>query len=294
MPNQLISRRTLLKDGTLLLAGIAASPFWLTSLQKQVPIARIGIITDVHHADKAASGTRHYRQALRKLQIALEALKRSRVDRIVCLGDIVDDFPVRAEEEAALALVADKFRATGIPYHFVMGNHCLAAVDKAKYAELTKTAGKHESFAVAGVKLICLDACFRPDGVAYDKNNFKWNECFVPPAQVEWLEKELAQATGPCVVLTHQLLEPLPDLSVKNEASVRAVIEASKKVSVVIQGHHHKNRLTMIDKTPYAVMRSVIDGPNVTDMGYSILEVHANGSCKILGFAEQASYGLSR
>ncbi len=266
----------------------------MASLQKQTPIARIGIVTDVHHAGKVASGSRHYRQALPKLQIALDALKRTRVDRIVCLGDIVDDYPTREGEEAALALVADKFRATGIPYHFVMGNHCLAAVDKAKYAELTKTAGKHEAFSVAGVQVICLDACFRPDGIAYDKNNFKWNECFIPASQIEWLRMELDRATGPCVVLTHQLLEPLPDLSVKNEAEVRAVIEASKKVSVVIQGHHHRNRLTMIGKTPYAVMRSVIDGPNLADMGYSVLEVFASGACRISGFGEQASYGLPR
>ncbi len=286
----LYSRRTFIGQGSLFLAGLAASPLWLCRLPNEEPVARIGLITDIHHADKPAGGTRFYRQAMPKLTRSLEDLKKRKVSRLICLGDIVDDYPKHEDEEAAIKAVADAFRATGLPYNFIMGNHCLAAVDKARYAELTGTAAKHESFDLGGIRFISLDACYRADGIAYAKNNFKWTDTFIPKSQVDWLKDRIDSASGPCIVLSHQLLDPMPDLCVKNHQEVRGVL-SSKKVSAVIQGHHHKNRLTIHDNIPYVVLRSIIDGEPLDQCGYSMLEVFADGSVRLSGFAEQATYG---
>lgn len=285
-----LTRRAFLEQGTLFLAGVATAPLWLCRLPNQTPVAKIGLITDIHHADKVASGTRHYRQAMPKLTKSLADLKKRKVDQIICLGDIVDDYPRHEEEEAAIKAVADAFKATGVPYHFIMGNHCLAAVDKARYAELTGTPGTHSFFDSGGIRFVCLDACYRSDGVSYAKGNFQWTDTFIPKVQIDWLKSSIASAPGPCVVLTHQLLDPMPDLCVKNHAEVRETLK-TKKVSAVIQGHHHKNRLTILNDTPYVVLRSIIDGEPIDQSGYSVLEVYAEGSARLSGFAEQATYG---
>ncbi len=282
-----LSRRAFLESGTLFLAGVTTGPLWRCLEAYEKPLATIGLVTDIHHADKASSGTRYYRQSLSKLDQALADLKARKVDRIVHMGDLVDSHPKPEDEERAIREVAQRFQRTGIPYHFILGNHCLEAVDKKRYAELSRSKGGHEAFNVRGVRFVCLDACYRADGVAYDKKNFEWNDAFVPVSQIEWLEKQLTSAPGPCIVLTHQLLDGLKDLSVVNHEAVRKPISASGKVCAVLQGHHHQNRLEVIDSVPYTVLRSIVDGPELANSGYSILTVFEDGSAKLEGFCEQ-------
>lgn len=283
-----LSRRAFLEGGTLFLAGAAAGPVWRCLLDEK-PLATIGIVTDIHHADKAPNGTRYYRQSLAKLDEALSALKARKVDRLVHMGDLVDSHPKKEDEEQAMRTVAERFRKTGLPYHFLLGNHCLEAVDKARYSELTHSKGGNEAFDVRGVRFVCLDACFRADGVPYANKNFVWNDCFVPESQIAWMEAQIKSAKGPCIVLTHQLLDGLKDVSVKNHEAVRKPIAASGKVTAVLQGHYHQNRLEVIDGVPYTVLRSIVDGPELANSGYSVLSVYKDGSAKLEGFREQES-----
>ena len=84
--DQPLSRRACLQGTSLLLAGrrsLAQPP------SPRQPV-RFGLFTDVHHADKPEWGTRYYRESLTKLEEGLTSFRKSRMEFLVCLGDLVD------------------------------------------------------------------------------------------------------------------------------------------------------------------------------------------------------------
>ena len=90
------SRRAFVRQGALLLAGSAlgggrlarAAPAAETAAEE--PSLRIGLATDMHHADKPAAGTRHYRETLTKFAEASQRFEEAGTDLVVELGDFVD------------------------------------------------------------------------------------------------------------------------------------------------------------------------------------------------------------
>ena len=69
-PNDTITlgRRAFLKHGTLLLAAAGLDSAAAPALFAQDGIKqtlRIGLVTDLHYADKPPAGSRHYRETLR-------------------------------------------------------------------------------------------------------------------------------------------------------------------------------------------------------------------------------------
>ena len=288
-----VTRRAFLQGGVLFLSGTATSNVW-ACLDQTKPLAKVGVLTDIHHADKVEAGVRFYRQALPKLREALRTQGRENLDRIVHLGDLVDAVKELDQEEAAIQAVTSEFRTFGKPYNFVTGNHCLSAVSKRRYRDLTGSSGHYEHFDVNGVRFLCLDTCYRADSVPYEAGNFDWKDAAVPYAETRWLKFMLRRAPGPCVVLCHHLLEPLAPYCVANHAEVRAAIAESGKVIAVLQGHHHQNRYTELDRIPYITLRSVVEGPEIGDRGSAVLSVFPDGSASLKGFSQQRSYSLGR
>ena len=65
-PTALPSRRVFLRDGTLFLA---ASNLGLCSFASEdKPALEIGLVTDLHYADKPTGGSRYYQETLRSWQ----------------------------------------------------------------------------------------------------------------------------------------------------------------------------------------------------------------------------------
>jgi len=50
----------------------------------------MGLVTDLHYADKPAAGSRHYRESLGKIVEAGEQFEKDKPDFIVELGDLID------------------------------------------------------------------------------------------------------------------------------------------------------------------------------------------------------------
>ena len=100
-------RREFLRKGTLFMAGAAASSTWFArelvpsepdqygesdtspSASRPHPQLKIGLITDIHHADKPPSGSRHYREAIPRLRKAVDALQREATDLLDGEGTII-------------------------------------------------------------------------------------------------------------------------------------------------------------------------------------------------------------
>lgn len=85
------NRRIFLRDGSLLLtaAGLAATPLPLPAGESPRRV-RIGMVTDLHYADKPPAGTRYYREALAKVEEAAEQFQKDQPDFVVELGDLID------------------------------------------------------------------------------------------------------------------------------------------------------------------------------------------------------------
>ena len=86
MAAEALSRRAILKNGTLFLAGSLVGGWPLRSLLPAAPTKpalRVGLVTDLHYADKNPSGTRHYRESLAKLREAVERFNAQKVDLVV-------------------------------------------------------------------------------------------------------------------------------------------------------------------------------------------------------------------
>ena len=83
------SRRRFLGNGALWLAGTSIG-LGQQSATPGTPLVRIGLVTDLHYADKEAKGTRHYRETLAKLEEAGEFFASRQPDFVVELGDLID------------------------------------------------------------------------------------------------------------------------------------------------------------------------------------------------------------
>ncbi|MGB0581212.1 MAG: metallophosphoesterase, partial [Limisphaerales bacterium] len=133
---------------------------------------RIGLVTDLHHADKPARGSRHYRESLGKLEEAGRAFAKAGVDHVVELGDFIDSADSLSAEKKHLATVHKQFAEIPGKKHYVLGNHCVHMLNKQEFLGGIGRTKSYYSFDQGGWHFVILDSCFRSDGVAYERKNF--------------------------------------------------------------------------------------------------------------------------
>lgn len=282
-----LSRRAFLQQGTLFLAAAGTSAAWA---QAAPPKLRVGLVTDLHYADKPPMGTRHYRETLTKLAEAAAEFERDRPAFLVELGDLVDAAASIDEERQWLARIQREFAALSQDRHCVLGNHCVDTLTKEEFLGGVEQEKSYYSFDRQGVHFVVLDACFRSDGVAYGRKNSKWDDANLPASELEWLQADLQQAAGPVIVFAHQRLDGTEKHCVKNAAAVRAVFQDSKKVQAVFQGHSHQNDYKDLDGIHYCTLAAMVEGTGPESNGYSRLDIHADGTLAVTGFRRQKSY----
>lgn len=121
------TRRMLLTQaGTWLLAGQGQEP----TGAGEKPVARLGIVTDIHYADKPTAGTREYRDSEAKLAEAVGRWNSLQVDAVIEMGDLVDASPTVERETADLRRILGVLRKVNAPLHFALGNHCVLTLTK--------------------------------------------------------------------------------------------------------------------------------------------------------------------
>ncbi|HRQ89247.1 MAG TPA: metallophosphoesterase [Bacteroidia bacterium] len=282
------SRRAFLRNGTLLVAGLGSGRL-LSADPEAKALVRVGLMTDLHYGDKPSTKTRFYREALGKLDEAVDFMNREKPDCVVELGDFIDQAPSVDEELAWLATMESHYSRLAVPRHYVLGNHCVTTLTKAEFASTTGAgADSYTSFGHGGIRFLILDACFREDGVPYSRGNAHWQDTAIPAEEIRWLRDELGKADGPVVVLAHQRLDGDVAHAVKNAAEVRSVLEASGKVLAVFQGHSHKNDLQEIAGIPYCTLAAMIEGSGAENSAYAMLEILPDSSLRLRGFRQQA------
>lgn len=136
-----LSRRAFFHSGSLFL--LAASTTKLVAAEDQARKVRVGLVTDLHHADKPTKGTRHYRETLTKLAEAAKQFTADRPDFVVELGDFIDAADSVETEQSYLQQVSTVFNTIPVPKHYVLGNHCVDTLTKEEF--LGESAGRNRT-----------------------------------------------------------------------------------------------------------------------------------------------------
>jgi alkaline phosphatase len=259
------------------------------------PLLRIGLVTDLHYADQPATGSRHHRLSLARLERAVAEFDANEVDAIVELGDLVDAADTDQTELAYLKAINDKFAAAKAPRHYVLGNHCVDTLTKEQFLGGVGQEKSYYSFDVKEHHCVVLDCCFRADGKPYGAKNARWDDANLSAAELEWLAADLAATKLPTLVFAHQRLDAKTKYAAKNAADARKIFEASEKVPAVFQGHEHKNDHQEVAGIHYATLAALVEGGTAKEgeqenNAFAVLEVFADGKLVVRGFAKQASY----
>ena len=284
-----LNRRAFLHNGALSLfaANVTADSLFAVP---QEQLLKVGLMTDMHYADKDTRGSRHYRETLRKLEEASDQLKEQKVSFIVELGDFIDAAPSVETELRYLKTVNSRFEKICQQRHYVLGNHCVDTLRKEEFLEEVGQEAAHYSFDSGGYHFVILDSCFRSDGVSYGRNNSKWNDANIPQEQLEWLKADLTATCKNTILFVHQRLDNRPNYSVKNAPEVRKILEDSGKVLAVFQGHSHKNELQQIGGIHYCTLVAMVEGTGIGNNAYSVMDLFPDGSIQLHGFRMQADY----
>jgi len=293
-PNQL-DRRSFTRNGSLYLlsAGLGLSHTIDLFADESKQKVRLGLVTDMHYADKASAGSRHYRDTLAKLEEAAQQFQKDQPDHVVELGDFIDAADSVEVEMGYLKWINKEFAALPGQKHYVLGNHCVFTLTKDEFLDGVGQKKSYYSFDAGGFHFVVLDACFRGDGKPYGRKNFKWTDPNIPADQVEWLQADLKTASGKTIVFVHQRLDVNNHYGVKNAEQVRKVLEDSGKVLAVFQGHSHKNDHRVISGIHYCVLAAMVEGAGAENNGYSTMDVLEGGGIRIRGFRKQERYDWS-
>ena len=133
--NSALGRRAFLRDGSLFLAaaGLSASSVFADEEEKS-PL-KIGLVTDLHYADRAPGGSRHYRETPDKLAEAAEQFQKHSPEFLVELGDFIDAADSVEKELGYLKRINRDFSAICKQRHYVLGNHCVYTLKKREFLD---------------------------------------------------------------------------------------------------------------------------------------------------------------
>jgi predicted phosphodiesterase len=288
-----LGRRAFLKHETLVLTAASLGSSSLLA-DDETPRLRVGLVTDLHYADKAPAGTRHYRETLAKLEEAARQFERDKPSFLVELGDLIDAAASVETERSYLKTINRPFSAICKDRHYVLGNHCVDTLNKDEFLGGVEQEKSYYSFDRGGFHFVVLDSCFRSDGQPYGRKNFQWTDANIPAAEIEWLEGDLKSSGKPVIVFAHQRLDVSNSHGVKNNADVRKVLEASRRVLAVFQGHSHQNDLKEIGGIHYCTLVAMVEGSGAKNNGYSVMEIEPNGTIQLTGFRNQKGYDWKR
>jgi alkaline phosphatase len=281
-----------LKNGSLVLlgSGLGVAGACSAFADDTPRMLRVGLITDLHYADKPPAGSRHYRETLAKLGEAARQFATDQPDFVVELGDLIDAADSVDVEKQYLKRINLEFQALPGKKHYVLGNHCVHTLTKLEFLEGVEREKSYYSFDAGGFHFIVLDACFRSDGKPYGRKNSQWNDANIPLNQLEWLAADLKTAQAKTIVFAHQRLDVENQYGVKNAKAVRKQLEDSGKVLAVFQGHSHKNDYKEIAGIHYCVLVAMVEGSGRDNNGYSLMDIAADGGIRVTGFQKQKTH----
>jgi Icc protein len=262
----------------------------------------LGIVTDLHFGPAASFGGKLRKLTHRAGELTAEFSRRMRddvkPDLVVNLGDVLED-ESKATDRARYAECMRLLAESGRERLDVAGNHDVVHLDRAELRAFWGLAGDgplYRSLDRSGVHLVTLET-----------HETKDVDVRIDDAQLAWLEADLARTTLPTVVLMHhsaadqhlagnRWFSKAPHLAlVKERKRLRAILEASGNVVLVVNGHLHWNHLDVIRGIPYVTVQSLIenlddDAPGRPAAAYAVVRVSSRRVSVEVGGAESCRY----
>ena len=235
---------------------------------KNRTVARFGVITDLHHTNKADSTSRKYSAALEKAQYFVNFMNRRHADFVIELGDFVDTLAGDKDPVQNLLEIETVFTGFRGPQYHVLGNHDFDNITRADLLPMLNNTRIPEgdtyySFDHNGIHCIVLDADYtvapphRPfDMQTPDDQYWSWRDAWIPQDELDWLTADLESANKPTVLFTHQVMhrEVTEDHTIKNADVVRGILENDGQVIAVFSGHDHRGELAVREGIHYLVL----------------------------------------
>ncbi|MEM1107102.1 MAG: metallophosphoesterase [Planctomycetota bacterium] len=253
---------------------------------------KIGLVTDIHYADTPANEKRDTLASIGRVRQAVDDFQKHDVDVVVCLGDLIHSGPdVEAERSYMQAIVAE-LRRVDRPIYFCLGNHCVDRLTKPEVLEIINQPAATFDVTHNGIRLLGLDTCFNPDGSPYGRLNSDWRSAVLPGSELEKLVQKLSAKTIPTLLFSHHRLDAADHWSLQNASQVRSMIDRSKHLCLVLQGHAHVGEYHLIGPQKYLTLAPMVSyDPQYN--AYSILCIDHSQSFELQGFYRQSSYHCS-
>ena len=224
---------------------------------------KIGLFTDPHYCKaEILCRTRRPSLSLSKVKEAMETFRKDGVELCICLGDLVDKCDSLEESYMCLDERIGMIRSYKIPFLLVPGNHDYTVFSAEELSERTGCRIPPYTVDIETHRLVILDANYRSDFRRFDIAGVDWTDSNLPPKQMEYLNDALNNSSKPCIVLIHENLDNTVESRhiVKNASQIRDIIEKSKNVSIVIQGHYHYGANNVINGIRYLTFPAVCEG----------------------------------
>ena len=223
---------------------------------------KIGLFTDPHYCKaEILCRTRRPSLSLSKVKEAMETFRKDGVELCICLGDLVDKCDSLEESYMCLDEMIGMIRSYKIPFLLVPGNHDYTVFSAEELSERTGCRIPPYTVDIETHRLVILDANYRSDFRRFDIAGVDWTDSNLPPEQMEYLNDALNNSSKPCIVLIHENLDNTVESRhiVKNAPQIRDIIEKSKKVTMVIQGHYHNGADHTINGIRYLTLPAMCE-----------------------------------
>ncbi len=220
---------------------------------------RLAILSDLHLGPDRGGKLGSF--AGETLQAFLEATERSAADRIVELGDRINE--VDAETDAAnLGRVAEAFRRAGAPRTHLLGNHDLHHLSRDQNARLLNVSMRSEAteLGTAGGARWRLLA-FRPDATYVPRHG----RLRMREEDLAWLQAALAEDPNAATIVASHVpllrvpLEGNPYFAARphtrawheNVDAATEILARHPQVVACLHGHTHQPDVTVFDGIPF-------------------------------------------
>lgn len=269
---KIVTRRDFLRVASLGTSAMAL-PWWACAPARLGPDFTAAFMTDIH-----MNGERNAPEGFRKALSHMQTLP-NRPSMMITGGDLAYDclHKTPADADIQYDLFDDAMATSDIPVHHTLGNHDVIGVyedsgmtgDEPLYgkAYFRRRFGRDQiytSFDHEGWHFVLLDTV----GIG-ERTYHGW----VDEDQLDWLEKDLARANKPTVVVGHiplfssygELKSGIeapdhPKAVVNNVNDVAAVLLRSPGVKLVLAGHLHINERWIYKGVEFANVGAVSGG----------------------------------
>ncbi len=238
---------------------------------------KIGLFSDPHYYRATDKETGEASLEQRKIVAVMDAFAAEKVDLCLCLGDLTDSENQDGSEPDPLGKIMKVIDGYDVPFYCVPGNHDYLHYDVSTFLNKAHTPELPACIDTPTHTLILLDANYRSDMRRYDVAGVDWTDANLIPAHVAFLKDTIAKSDKPCVIFVHQNLDfnvGWKSCIIKNAADARAMLEASGKVELVVQGHFHPGADNEIGGIRYFTVSGLYENESIR---FCILTLDENG-----------------